>query len=189
MTYCYSHSVGPLYGGWKGGSLFSTDSRKIVTRIMKSNSHDKLFHLKEYNCNNIRRCLRELRVKRDPSTTEMDSLDSSIGAVHSNCIRKIQVTAKECGEHLKVANILSVNKLKQNLKSTLEALTAQNDCLICSINTNINDAECLNSTAHLLPFLDTMIGPLYVTTLSPNQLIALIRHLRHLCQEVPYLAE
>ncbi|VIO92826.1 Uncharacterized protein BM_BM10259 [Brugia malayi] len=143
MTYCYSHSVGPLYGGWKGGSLFSTDSRKIVTRIMKSNSHDKLFHLKEYNCNNIRRCLRELRVKRDPSTTEMDSLDSSIGAVHSNCIRKIQVTAKECGEHLKVANILSVNKLKQNLKSTLEALTAQNDCLICSINTNINDAECL----------------------------------------------
>ncbi|VDN85387.1 unnamed protein product, partial [Brugia pahangi] len=26
-------------------------------------------------------------------------------------------------------------------------------------------------------------------TLSPNQLIALIRHLRHLCQEVPYLAD
>ncbi|KAK6102795.1 hypothetical protein QQG55_9930 [Brugia pahangi] len=89
---------------------------------MKSNSHDKLFHLKEYNCNNIRR---ELRVKRDPSTTEMDSLHSSIGAVHSNCIRKIQVTTKECGEHLKVPSITQQIICKQ-FTATMNILSNTN---------------------------------------------------------------
>ncbi|KAK6102794.1 hypothetical protein QQG55_9930 [Brugia pahangi] len=164
---------------------------------MKSNSHDKLFHLKEYNCNNIRR---ELRVKRDPSTTEMDSLHSSIGAVHSNCIRKIQVTTKECGEHLKVPSITQQIICKQ-FTATMNILSNTNtQKLTLNASPYINSKERIdtinfamhwlkNSTAHLLPFLDTILGPLHVMTLSPNQLIALIRHLRHLCQEVPYLAD
>ncbi|VDK86215.1 unnamed protein product [Onchocerca ochengi] len=100
-----------------------------------------MFHLNgndfQQHCNNIGQYLRELRLKRDLSTVDVeiicdqmqtDFLHSSVGAVHSNYIRT-------------AVNSLGINKLQQNLENTLEALAEQNDYIICCINIATNP-EC-----------------------------------------------
>ncbi|CAG9530990.1 unnamed protein product [Cercopithifilaria johnstoni] len=54
---------------------------------------------------------------------------------------EIQMAVEEYGEHLKIVNSLGVDKLKQNLESTLQILADQNDCIICCINI-ATDPEC-----------------------------------------------
>ncbi|OZC05928.1 BTB/POZ domain protein [Onchocerca flexuosa] len=155
-------------------------------QIINFSLHDKMFHLARHDfqqhCNTVGQYLRELRVKRDLSTADVeiicdqmqtDFLHSSVGAVYSNYIRtmlrghqiplrisllnyqykiisaiidwmytgEIQVTMEEYGEYLKAVNSLGINKLQQNLENTLEALAAQNDYIICSINI-ATDPDC-----------------------------------------------
>uniref|UniRef100_A0A0R3RQY6 BTB domain-containing protein n=1 Tax=Elaeophora elaphi TaxID=1147741 RepID=A0A0R3RQY6_9BILA len=92
---------------------------------------------------------------------------------------QIQATAEEYCEHLKVASILGIEKLQQNLESTLQILAAQNDWIIHCMNI-ANDPECsVSSTVQRIiceKFVATMhaLSHTDIEQLTLNAVIALV---------------